>query len=237
LGTSVVNRYYDPATDQFMSIDPDVDATDQPYVYVGDNPLNETDPMGLKGWYCILGQTHYYKGNEYGKVGNGKCTTSSGVGVPLPAKTTNHSGAKQGSGTQGKGTAGEAGNALGAAGDGIGSAGNATGNGGLAGLGDGLGFVSGGITMYANSGSSEGSGQQLGTAIGAGVGGTVGGELGAAAGGGAGLACGPLLEVCSPAGAFFGGVAGAAMGAFVGGALGGEAGKTLEGIYRTVTSW
>jgi hypothetical protein len=38
--TSVVNRYYDPATDQFLSIDPDVDETDQPYSFVGDNPLN-----------------------------------------------------------------------------------------------------------------------------------------------------------------------------------------------------
>ena len=44
--TSVVNRYYDPATDQFLSIDPDVATTNQPYVFTNDNPLNFTDPSG-----------------------------------------------------------------------------------------------------------------------------------------------------------------------------------------------
>jgi hypothetical protein len=48
VGTSVVNRYYDPTTDQFLSIDPDVAATDQPYLFTNDNPLNAEDPMGLK---------------------------------------------------------------------------------------------------------------------------------------------------------------------------------------------
>jgi uncharacterized protein RhaS with RHS repeats len=47
--TSVVNRYYDPSTDQFLSVDPMVDQTGQPYVFVNDNPLNSTDPLGLKG--------------------------------------------------------------------------------------------------------------------------------------------------------------------------------------------
>ncbi len=45
--SSVVNRYYDPSTDQFLSIDPDVESTDQPYVFVGDDPLNADDPLGL----------------------------------------------------------------------------------------------------------------------------------------------------------------------------------------------
>ena len=42
-----INRYYDPSTDQFLSVDPDVQTTDQPYVYTGDDPLNRTDPLGL----------------------------------------------------------------------------------------------------------------------------------------------------------------------------------------------
>lgn len=46
--TSVVNRYYDPTTDQFLSIDPAVATTGQPYVFVNDSPLNSTDPLGLK---------------------------------------------------------------------------------------------------------------------------------------------------------------------------------------------
>lgn len=42
----VVDRYYDPTTDQFMSVDPDVADTDQPYAFTGDDPLNAADPLG-----------------------------------------------------------------------------------------------------------------------------------------------------------------------------------------------
>ena len=42
----LINRYYDPTTDQFLSIDPDVAATDQPYVFTNDDPLNAEDPLG-----------------------------------------------------------------------------------------------------------------------------------------------------------------------------------------------
>ncbi len=42
-----VGRYYDPATGQFLSVDPLVDETGQPYAYTGDNPVNESDPSGL----------------------------------------------------------------------------------------------------------------------------------------------------------------------------------------------
>jgi hypothetical protein len=50
------DRYYDPATDQFLSVDPDLAETGQPYVFTGDDPLNATDPLGLCakgfGWFC-----------------------------------------------------------------------------------------------------------------------------------------------------------------------------------------
>ncbi len=45
-----VNRYYDPTTDEFLSIDPDVATTDQPYVFANDDTLNAEDPLGL---FCI----------------------------------------------------------------------------------------------------------------------------------------------------------------------------------------
>ena len=48
---SLVGRYYDPSTDQFISVDPDVAETGQPYAYTGDDPLNSTDPLGLKGFH------------------------------------------------------------------------------------------------------------------------------------------------------------------------------------------
>jgi hypothetical protein len=41
-----VDRYYDPSTDQFISVDPDVAETGQPYAFTGDDPVNGTDPMG-----------------------------------------------------------------------------------------------------------------------------------------------------------------------------------------------
>ena len=46
-------RFYDPSTDQFLSIDSDVQQTDQPYVFTNDDPLNSTDPLGLWSWNPI----------------------------------------------------------------------------------------------------------------------------------------------------------------------------------------
>jgi len=45
----LVNRYYDPASSQFLSMDPKVASTMQPYAFVGGDPLNDTDPLGLSG--------------------------------------------------------------------------------------------------------------------------------------------------------------------------------------------
>ena len=39
-------RYYDPSTQQFISRDPSVGVSGQPYVYAGGNPVNATDPTG-----------------------------------------------------------------------------------------------------------------------------------------------------------------------------------------------
>jgi RHS repeat-associated protein len=41
------NRVYDPATAQFLSVDPLEKLTGAPYTYAGDNPVNEADPTGL----------------------------------------------------------------------------------------------------------------------------------------------------------------------------------------------
>jgi RHS repeat-associated protein len=43
----LVNRYYDPSTGQFTSVDPDVDKTLAPYAYTSGNPVSQTDPTGL----------------------------------------------------------------------------------------------------------------------------------------------------------------------------------------------
>jgi RHS repeat-associated protein len=43
----LINRYYDPAMGQFVSVDPEVLETGQPYSYATDDPVNVTDPSGL----------------------------------------------------------------------------------------------------------------------------------------------------------------------------------------------
>jgi RHS repeat-associated protein len=40
-------RDYDPGTAQFLTVDPLVDSTRQPYAYVADDPLAQSDPTGL----------------------------------------------------------------------------------------------------------------------------------------------------------------------------------------------
>jgi hypothetical protein len=47
VGRVGVGRYYDPQTSQFLSVDPLVDETGQPYAYTGDDPVNAIDPLGL----------------------------------------------------------------------------------------------------------------------------------------------------------------------------------------------
>jgi RHS repeat-associated protein len=46
-------RYYDPATQQFLTRDPLVAATEQAYNYAGGSPLNATDPSGMNPYGCL----------------------------------------------------------------------------------------------------------------------------------------------------------------------------------------
>lgn len=43
----LINRYYDPSTGQFLSVDPAVSQTGEPYAYAGGDPVDSTDPDGL----------------------------------------------------------------------------------------------------------------------------------------------------------------------------------------------
>jgi RHS repeat-associated protein len=48
-------RTYDPSTAQFLTRDPWVSLTGEPYSYAEDNPLNRADPSGRCGLVCIGG--------------------------------------------------------------------------------------------------------------------------------------------------------------------------------------
>jgi RHS repeat-associated protein len=57
----LIGRYYDPQTGQFLSVDPEVEQTEQAFIYVGDDPLNAIDPSGLGcGWnpFCYIGSAY-----------------------------------------------------------------------------------------------------------------------------------------------------------------------------------
>ena len=47
----LLNRYYDPATGQFTSLDPMISQTIQPYGYAGGNPVSNSDPNGACGFW------------------------------------------------------------------------------------------------------------------------------------------------------------------------------------------
>ena len=46
------NRYYDPTTGQFLTVDPLEAVTGQPYAYTNDDPINSTDPSGMDCTSC-----------------------------------------------------------------------------------------------------------------------------------------------------------------------------------------
>jgi len=48
----LINRYYDPATGQFISVDPLISHTLQPYGYANGDPVNGTDPTGQNYLYA-----------------------------------------------------------------------------------------------------------------------------------------------------------------------------------------
>ena len=62
----LIDRYYDPSTDQFLSVDPDLADTGQPYAFIGDDPLNATDPLGLRGAQhnALIGCMHDKPGSK-----------------------------------------------------------------------------------------------------------------------------------------------------------------------------
>ena len=66
----LINRYYDPTTGQFTSVDPEVKDTSLPYSYASGDPVDGTDPLGLYTLGVCMGF-----GGELGPfyLGGGDC--------------------------------------------------------------------------------------------------------------------------------------------------------------------
>ena len=80
-------RYYDSTTGQFLSSDPAVATTRQPYAYVNDNPLDNADPTGLYDcgwafWNCVHPQ-NLINGDNRDFVNNFQNGGYMAIGVPL----------------------------------------------------------------------------------------------------------------------------------------------------------
>jgi hypothetical protein len=83
-----VRRYYDPQTGQFISLDPRVDQTSQPYDYAADDPIDATDPLGLwPGEGLLQGAENAYAGDLYWATQQfdslGSAIGSSGIAAPF----------------------------------------------------------------------------------------------------------------------------------------------------------
>jgi RHS repeat-associated protein len=84
----LINRYYDPATAQFVSVDPAVSSTGDPYAYASDNPVNASDPSGLFTLCVVLFCGGYDKGQgvNYGLQSPGLSLTLGNKTYGLPSK-------------------------------------------------------------------------------------------------------------------------------------------------------
>jgi len=62
----LLNRYYDPAAGAFVSVDPAISQTFEPYAYAGDNPVSRTDPTGQFWWiYKTFKRTSRISGDVF----------------------------------------------------------------------------------------------------------------------------------------------------------------------------
>ena len=78
----MINRYYNPAVGQFISVDPLQSETGQPYEYAGDDPLNGSDPAGLCwGPECLV--TKHWRGIAQAAVVVGAVALVAGCGATI----------------------------------------------------------------------------------------------------------------------------------------------------------
>jgi hypothetical protein len=79
-------RWYDPGSAQFISVDPLVAQTEQPYAYADDNPVNLTDPSGEKWYDGIVNAWQTFWGSMTGQqVSAGGQSAVGSAGTALPS--------------------------------------------------------------------------------------------------------------------------------------------------------
>jgi RHS repeat-associated protein len=69
-------RYYDPATAEFLTVDPDTDVTGTPYAYTGGNPVNAVDLSGRDWWNPFS-----WSGDTWKNIGAGALAGAAIVGT------------------------------------------------------------------------------------------------------------------------------------------------------------
>jgi RHS repeat-associated protein len=79
------NRFYDPTSAQFISVDPLVQTTGDPYGYAGGNPLQATDPLGLTWWKPATWTAATWDNLSIGLAIAGVVVTATGIGAPIGA--------------------------------------------------------------------------------------------------------------------------------------------------------
>ncbi len=78
-------RYYDPATAQFLTRDPLVGVTGNPYGYTDGNPLQHVDPLGLDWWNPTTWSADTLDNIALGASTVGVVLAATGVGAPVAA--------------------------------------------------------------------------------------------------------------------------------------------------------
>jgi len=79
-------RFYDPAIQQFLSVDRDAAETGPPYLLTEDDSLNATDPPGVKPWYDDPDLPRYLmsvQSQKFRNIINGEYRAAPRGGVPV----------------------------------------------------------------------------------------------------------------------------------------------------------
>ena len=82
----LIDRYYDPVTGEFVSVDPDLATTGQPYAYTAGDPLNASDPDGLNWYFQLSASAAIYLGEALnGTYDISSALDKAGIAGPIGA--------------------------------------------------------------------------------------------------------------------------------------------------------